>query len=90
MPFASAFHRFAIALVFGNVRFHAAIPQELSRCTGIKATIRIEYGTGVVQSAALQVIEYIFEFLFELIAVVVVAGNDTSRGNNRAVRVGYW
>ncbi len=90
MPFASAFHRFAIALVFWNVRFHAAIPQELARGTGIKATISIEHGTGVVQSTALQVLKYIFEFLFELIAVVVVASNDPSRGNNRAVRIGYW
>ena len=90
MSFASAFNRFAIALVFRDIRFHTTIPQELARCTGIKATIRIEKGTGVVQSTTLQAIEYIFERLFELIAVVVIAGNDTSRGNNIAVRIRYW
>ncbi len=90
MPFASTFHHFAVALVFGNVRFHTAIPQELARGTSIKATIRIEHGTGIVQSTTLQIIEYIFQFLFKLIAIVVVASNDTSRSNNSTVRIGYW
>ena len=90
MAFSPTFHRFAIALVFRDVRFHTTIPQELARCTGIKATIRIEKGTRVVQSTTLQSIEYIFELLFELIAVIVVASNDTSRGNNVAVRLRYW
>ena len=90
MSLSATFDRFAIALVFRNVGFHAIIPQQFPGCTRIEAAIRIEKGTFVVQTTAFHIPERILEFLFELIAIVMIASNDTSRGNNVAVRIGYW
>ena len=90
MALSATFDRFPIALVFRNVGLHTIIPQQFPRCTRIKAAIGIEKGTFVVQAAAFHITESILEFLFELIAIVVVASNDTCRGNNVAIRSRYW
>ena len=89
MSLSATFDRFPVALIFRNVGFYTIIPQQFPRCTCIKATISIEKGAFVIQTAALHIIERILEFLFELIAIVVIASNDTSRGNNGAIRRRY-
>ena len=90
MPLSPTFDRFSIALVFWNIGFHAIIPQQFSRCTRIKAAIGIEKGTLIVQSTAFHIPEGMLELLFELIAIVMVASNDTSRGNNIPLCICYW
>lgn len=90
MSLSTTFDRFSIALVFRNIGFHAIIPQQFSRCTRIKAAIGIEKGTFVVQPTAFHITEGILEFLFELMAVVVITSNDASCGNNIPLCICYW
>ena len=90
MPFPTTLDTLSIALVFRNVGFHAIIPQEFPCCTRIKAAIGIEIGTFVVQSTAFHFTEGILEFLIQVIAVVMVASYDASRGNYITFCIGYW
>ena len=90
MSFSTAFDRFSITLVFRNIGFHAIIPQQFSCCTRIKAAVGIEKGTFVVQTTAFHIPESILEFLFEPVTIVMITSNDTSRGNNVAIRIRYW
>jgi hypothetical protein len=89
MAFAPTFHRFSIPLVLCNVRNDPTIPEQLARRTGIKAAIRIEQGTFIRQAAALEVCEQIFQLLLKLIAIVMIARNDTSRRDNVALGIRY-
>ena len=87
VSFPSTFHAFSIPLVFRNVGNDTAIPQQLPRCTRVKAAISIKAGTGIVQSASLHIFEDILQFLFKLKAVVLVSSKYAGRRDNRTVFV---
>lgn len=90
IPFPPTLDGFAVALIFCNVGFDPTVPQHFPGCARIKAPIHVEYGSLVVQSTAFHVSEYVFELLFKLIAVIMVASNDTCCRNNIAISVSYW
>ena len=90
MAFASALHVFAIALVFRNIGFDTAIPQQFACFARIKRTISIEIGAMVVQTTAFHIIETVDNLLFEIITVIMLPCKYSRRGNNVPVRIGYW
>ena len=90
MTFPSTLNVFTIPLILRNVGNDPAVPQQLPGCACIKATIRIKQGTFIVQPATLHVFEHVLQFLIELKAVIMLACNDASRSNDRAIFVRYW
>lgn len=89
MPFPSALDRFSVAFVFRNVGFDTTVPQQLSYCPCIKATIHVEDSSFVVQSTVLHISKDLFQLLVKRIAVIVVAGYDAGGGNNIPVGISY-
>ena len=66
------------------------IPEQLPCSTGIKAAICIEESALIVQSVPFHVGNQILEFLFQLVAVIMIARNNPSCRDDRAIAVGYW
>src|SRR3712207_2622705 len=81
MPFAPTLHGLSIAFIFRNVWFDATIPEEFAYCSYVKGAICIEYRTLVVQATTIHITEQVLEFLYDLIAVIVLACNNP-RGCN--------
>ncbi len=90
MALPSTLDRFPIAFILHNIGFDPTVPQQFSRCTCVEATIHVEYGAVVAQSTPFHVSEYVFKLLLKLIAIVVMASNDTCCGNNVTVSISYW
>ncbi len=89
MAFPSTLHCFSIAFIFRNIGFDSTVPQQLACCTCIEATIHIEHGALVVQSAAFHVSKDVLQLLLKRIAVIMVAGDDTRCGNNIPISIRY-
>ncbi len=90
MSFSPTLDRFAITLIFRNVGFHSTIPQQFPSRTCIEATIHVEYGTLVLQPTAFHISKHAFQLLLKLIAVIMVARNDTCGGNHIAMAIRDW
>ena len=89
MTFPSALDRFSVARVFGDVWCDATVPQQLARRPRIKTTIHVEDSTFVVQFTAPHVSKDLVELLCKGIAVIMVACNHPSSGNDITVAIGY-
>jgi hypothetical protein len=81
------FDPFTIAFVLRNVRTDPSIPQHLPCFSRIKGCISVKDGTLILQPTSLHIFEQLQNRLFEIEAIIMLPGNDTSRGNNEAIPV---
>ncbi len=89
MPFPPAFDRFAVAFIFGNIGLDPTIPQQLPRCTRIKAAIHIEERTAIRKITAFHIPKDVLELLIKHIAIIMVARNDPGGRNDGAITISY-
>ena len=90
MSFAATLHKLSVAFIFCNIGDQPMIPEQLPCRTGIKTAIGIEEGTFIIQLIPLHVSNQVLEFLFQIIAVIMIARNNPSCRDDRAIAVGYW
>ena len=90
MPFPASFGSFAIALIFVNVRYYAAIPQHFACFPRIKAAIGIEVCSGVLETTTLQIIKDLLDCLFQVIRIMMMPRKDPCCRNNIPISVNYW
>ena len=90
MSFATTLHRLSVPFIFCNIGYQPMMPEQLPCRTGIKATISIEEGTFIVQLVSLHVSNQILEFLFQIVAIIMIASDNPSCRNDIAIAVCYW
>ena len=66
------------------------IPEQLPCRTGIKTASGIEEGTFIIQLIPLHVSNQMLEFLFQIVAVIMIARNNPRCCDDSASAVGYW
>ena len=90
LSFAATLHGLAVPFVFSNIGNQPMIPEQLPRRAGIKAAISIEEGTFIVQLVPLHVSNQMLEFLFQIVAIIMIASNNPSCRDDISIAVGYW
>ena len=73
VAFPSPLDPFPIANVLRNIRSHAPVPEHFPCVVTVKATIRIEERTFIVQSQATQVLKQTSQRFFEVVTVIMFA-----------------
>lgn len=86
--FASAFGRFAVTFVLGDVGDHRMIETNLATVAGVEGTIRIEERPGNGQPQAFEGFEGGLKVGFQTKSVVMIACHDTRRSDDKAVGIG--
>lgn len=89
MTLSTSFRALPIALIFGDIWAHAAIPKELARFFRVKRTVCMKESVLIVEAQGVQLTNYHFETVDQVITIVVIAGNYLTGGKNKAGRIGY-
>ena len=90
MALASALGALPITFVFWNIRSYAAIPKQFTSLFCVKPAIGIKVGVSVGEAKLIELPKQVFEAIDQFIAVIMVASNHFTCGQNETIGVSYW